>query len=93
MANAEKYDLHLHSTYSPDSLIKLSEVVKLYKKKSYTGFALTDHNTVAGHAEAKTLAKDFIGQGSDVRIESFVAPVPSEIWRFDSEVDAWVHSN
>ena len=42
--------------------------------------------------EAKTRAKDFIGQGSDVRIESFVAPAPSEIWRFDTEVDAWVHS-
>ena len=42
--------------------------------------------------EAKTRAKDFIGQGSDVRIESFVAPAPSETWRFDTEVDAWVHS-
>ena len=42
--------------------------------------------------EAKTRAKDFIGQGSDVRIESFVAPAPSEIWQFDTEIDAWVHS-
>lgn len=41
---------------------------------------------------AKCRAKDFIGHGNAVRIESFVAPAPSEIWRFDTEADAWVHS-
>ncbi len=42
--------------------------------------------------EAKSRASEFIGQGSSVRIESFVAPAPSEMWRFDTEADAWVHS-
>ena len=42
--------------------------------------------------EAQSRAKEFIGQGSAVRIESFVAPAPSEVWRFDTEVNAWVHS-
>lgn len=42
--------------------------------------------------KAKDHAKNFIEQGNAVRIESFVAPAPSEIWRFDREVEAWVHS-
>ncbi len=42
--------------------------------------------------EAKSRASEFIGQGSAVRIESLNAPAPSEVWRFDTEVDAWVHS-
>ena len=42
--------------------------------------------------EAKSRALEFIGQDSVVRIESFVAPAPSEMWRFDTEADAWVHS-
>ena len=42
--------------------------------------------------EAKSRAKEFIGQGKAVRIESLDAPAPSEVWRFDTEVDAWVHS-
>jgi len=42
--------------------------------------------------EAKSRAKEFIGQGSSVRIESFVKPASSEMWRFNTEADAWVHS-
>ncbi len=42
--------------------------------------------------EAKSRAKEFIEKGSSVRIESFVAPASSEMWRFNTEADAWVHS-
>ncbi len=42
--------------------------------------------------EAESRAKGFIGQGSAVRIESLDAPAPSKVWRFDTEVDAWVEN-
>lgn len=40
--------------------------------------------------EAKSRALEFIGQVSAVRIESLVAPDPSDAWEFDTDVDAWV---
>ncbi len=40
--------------------------------------------------EAKSRALEFIEQGGAVRIESFIAPAPSAVWRFDTEVNAWV---
>jgi hypothetical protein len=42
--------------------------------------------------EAQSRASEFIRQGSAVRIDCDNAPAPSVVWRFDTEVDAWVHS-
>ena len=48
-------DLHNHSYYS-DGVLSPTEVVHLAKEQGCDVFALTDHDTVDGLAEAKTEA-------------------------------------
>ncbi len=43
-----KVDLHVHTVYSPDSLITLKELVFYAKKRGLTAVAVTDHNSVEG---------------------------------------------
>ncbi len=61
---AEKYvDLHCHSTAS-DGTLTPTEVVRLAGQVELSGLSLTDHDTIAGiaeaHAEARRLDIDFI---------------------------------
>jgi len=46
-----RLDLHVHSRYSPDSSLSLQAIAARVAALGLQGFALTDHNTVAGHAE------------------------------------------
>ncbi|MHA1686208.1 MAG: CehA/McbA family metallohydrolase [Candidatus Heimdallarchaeaceae archaeon] len=41
-----KFDLHIHSKYSPDSKNEPKEIIKMAKKKGLKGIAITDHDTV-----------------------------------------------
>lgn len=50
-------DLHIHSTAS-DGTLTPTEVVKEAKKQNLTAMALTDHDTVAGVAEAMATAEE-----------------------------------
>lgn len=43
-----KADLHVHTIYSPDSLITPKELVFYAKKRGLTAVAVTDHNKVEG---------------------------------------------
>jgi predicted metal-dependent phosphoesterase TrpH len=54
-----KADLHVHTTYSRDSIITPEELVFYAKKRGLTAVAVTDHNQVDG---AKKIAKktDFL---------------------------------
>jgi predicted metal-dependent phosphoesterase TrpH len=54
-----RLDLHLHSTYSPDSRLPLEAAIERLGPQGLNGFALTDHNTVAGHEALRTLAVKF----------------------------------
>jgi predicted metal-dependent phosphoesterase TrpH len=49
-------DLHIHSTYS-DGILSPSAIVDLAKKVGVQALALTDHDTVAGVAEARAHGK------------------------------------
>ncbi|MCX8163474.1 MAG: PHP domain-containing protein [Candidatus Micrarchaeota archaeon] len=49
----KKYDLHVHSKYSIDSINEPKELVKKYLKEGYSGFAITDHNSIEGYKKAK----------------------------------------
>ncbi|MDP1537390.1 MAG: hypothetical protein Q8L95_09440 [Burkholderiales bacterium] len=40
---------------------------------------------------AKSSAQQYIDKAEQVRIESLVAPAPSQAWYWDAEVNAWVH--
>ncbi|MBW4838205.1 MAG: PHP domain-containing protein [Paenibacillaceae bacterium] len=53
----ESYDLHTH-TQASDGMNKPAENVRLAKEKGLTGLAITDHDTVAGIAEAQLAGKE-----------------------------------
>ncbi|HXQ94446.1 MAG TPA: CehA/McbA family metallohydrolase [Thermoplasmata archaeon] len=59
MTGVLRLDLHLHSTYSPDSRLRLAEAVERLAPTGLNGFALTDHNTVAGHSSLRALAEQY----------------------------------
>lgn len=50
-----RLDLHVHSHHSPDSRLTLNEIVRQLPYAGMRGFALTDHNSVAGHREIPAL--------------------------------------
>lgn len=53
----ERYDLHSH-TQASDGMNQPAENVRLAKEKGLTGLAITDHDTVAGIAEALLAGKE-----------------------------------
>ncbi|MGI0130646.1 MAG: CehA/McbA family metallohydrolase [Thermoplasmata archaeon] len=50
MSDGARFDLHVHSGFSPDSRLPLESVVARLPYVGLKGFALTDHNSVRGHA-------------------------------------------
>ncbi len=64
-----KFDLHIHSKYSYDSLLRPDTIIKVAKKKGLDGVAVTDHNTIKGGVETSKVNKD----------DDFVVIVGSEI--------------
>jgi predicted metal-dependent phosphoesterase TrpH len=56
MSAAARLDLHVHSRHSPDSDERVEAIAARASAMGLRGFALTDHNTVAGHAELRALA-------------------------------------
>ena len=49
-------DLHIHSRYSFDSLLKPAQIIDVARKNGLDGVAITDHNTIQGALEAKAYA-------------------------------------
>lgn len=52
-----KFDLHLHSIYSPDCITPVEKLCERYADLGFGGFALTDHGTFAGVKKAQDYAK------------------------------------
>ncbi|MGA2573516.1 MAG: PHP domain-containing protein [Candidatus Methanomethylicaceae archaeon] len=50
-----RYDLHIHSKYSNDSISTPDNILKIAKKKGLNGIAITDHNTIKGGLETKKI--------------------------------------
>ena len=50
-----KYDLHLHSRYSPDGTLDVRDIVRIAKKRGLDGIAVTDHDTIRGGLGAAKL--------------------------------------
>lgn len=57
MTGTRRLDLHVHSQHSPDSSMRLGTIVEQLGRTGLSGFALTDHNTVAGHDELRELQR------------------------------------
>jgi predicted metal-dependent phosphoesterase TrpH len=56
-----RLDLHVHSRHSPDSDLTVEAIASRLAAVGLNGFALTDHNSVAGHAELSTLRERYPG--------------------------------
>jgi hypothetical protein len=54
-----RLDLHVHSSYSPDSTLSPAQILEHMGAAGLNGFALTDHNTTAGHAAIRALRDKF----------------------------------
>jgi predicted metal-dependent phosphoesterase TrpH len=59
MTDAVRLDLHVHSRCSPDSRATLEEIVARLPHAGLKGFALTDHNTVEGHAALRRIQAQY----------------------------------
>ncbi|MGP8071620.1 MAG: CehA/McbA family metallohydrolase [Thermoplasmata archaeon] len=59
MTTAVRLDLHVHSRHSPDSPLSLEALARRIPYTGLRGFALTDHNSVAGHAELTELRRSY----------------------------------
>jgi predicted metal-dependent phosphoesterase TrpH len=53
-----KYDLHMHTNFSPDSKNKPASILKISKKVGLNGIAITDHHTIRGALLTKELNED-----------------------------------
>lgn len=58
MTEGLRLDLHVHSRYSADSRLTIEQIVERLPYTGLRGFALTDHNSVRGHAELAALARN-----------------------------------
>ncbi|MCI4357742.1 MAG: PHP domain-containing protein [Thermoplasmata archaeon] len=54
-----RLDLHVHSVRSPDSALRLADIIDLLGVHGLQGFALTDHNTIDGHSALREVAARF----------------------------------
>jgi hypothetical protein len=52
------FDLHIHSKYSGDCAIEPATILKVAKKRGLDGIAVTDHLTIRGGVETRTLNND-----------------------------------
>ncbi len=57
MSPGPRLDLHVHSDRSPDGRSSVDELVAAAVERGLSGIALTDHNTVAGHARLAEVAR------------------------------------
>ncbi|MBM4249249.1 MAG: PHP domain-containing protein [Euryarchaeota archaeon] len=55
------FDLHLHTTHSPDGEMTPTDLVRTAVAKGLGGVALTDHNSTRGIREAREAAAGFPG--------------------------------
>ena len=48
-----KYDLHIHTKYSPDGVLEPASIINIAAGLGLNGIAVTDHNTIRGGLEAQ----------------------------------------
>lgn len=61
-----KFETHCHSDRSKDSLNKLTDLIRVAKKKNISRLAITDHNRIEGAIAAKEKAPDLIIVGEEI---------------------------
>lgn len=65
-----KFDFHIHSIFSYDSLSTPKSIVRKAKKLGLNGLAITDHNTIKGAIETSKIDKNIeIIIGSEIKTD------------------------
>lgn len=66
-----KFDFHIHSSYSLDSLLTPAKIVDISRKKGLDGIAVTDHHTIRGGLESRDLNRSelIVIVGSEIKTE------------------------
>lgn len=59
-------ELHSHTRYSPDSLIRLKNLPEICRKKGIDKLAITDHNTAQGALQAARLYPMLVIPGEEI---------------------------
>jgi len=62
-----RFDLHIHTHRSPDSLMQPDEVIKAALRRGLDGVAITDHNTLEGALEVGAVAPIPVIVGEEIR--------------------------
>ncbi|PJF47266.1 MAG: hypothetical protein CUN48_09615 [Candidatus Thermofonsia Clade 3 bacterium] len=65
MAHMLDIELHCHTRYSPDSLVKLPDLIEQARKVGIHRLAITDHSEIEGALLAKQMAPDLIIVGEE----------------------------
>jgi predicted metal-dependent phosphoesterase TrpH len=60
-SDERRFDLHLHTTYSPDGGMTPADLVRTAVAEGLSGIAVTDHNSTRGVKEAREVAEGFAG--------------------------------
>lgn len=61
-----RVELHTHTCYSKDSLVKPETVISACQRKGIDKLAVTDHNAIAGALRLKELAPELIIVGEEI---------------------------
>jgi len=61
MTDSFRLDLHVHSRASPDSRLTLDAIAARLPYVGMKGFAVTDHNSIAAHAEIPSIRERYPG--------------------------------
>ena len=63
-------ELHAHTSYSPDCLVTLEQLIAECRHKGIDRVAITDHNTIAGALAAHKIAPDLVIVGEEIKTDS-----------------------
>ncbi len=64
--NTWKVELHSHTQYSKDCLIKLEDVIRTCQARGIDRIAITDHNTAEGALALAKMAPDLVIVGEEI---------------------------
>ncbi len=65
--NYVRAEFHCHTVYSPDSLVKVRDLLDTCAAKDITKLAITDHGAMGGAFEAKALAPERIVLAEEIQ--------------------------
>ena len=62
-----RVEFHCHTVYSSDSLMRPEDLVRVCRKKGIDRLVVTDHNTIRGALEAKSIDPELVIVGEEIR--------------------------